>query len=287
MSCLEFLNIEEIRAEYSDAVSDLGDEVIQRRIDLLSAALENELGHGFGRALIAFSDAADTVEVTSSALIIGGDTYSFSDYPTLLALVTAVNAAGKDYSLELLPHVFEGTPSDCLDTLAAVSCGPNYEDRQVLCLAYRYEQHSGEYTTHVFLDLPLASVASVVESGETLSSTDYWAIPGRNFLERKCCDCDNCLTCVHPSIRWKANYPGNILVKYIPQHWGRVPRTLRGVMLEAFGVRYGVSDEGLVSERFGPAQYSYTRSPAVAKMTWQDIIGGPLVRPYAVRLAVP
>lgn len=276
----EYLTIAEVQAEFGDLVDDLSDGQIQRRIDRLVATLEAELGHGFGRVLIASSTAADTVAVSAAALTIGGDAYAFADYTTLLALVTAVNAAGEDYSLELLPHVFEGTPSTLLAAITATTCGPAYENRVNLWASGRYEQHSGTRQTHVFLSLPLASITSVVESGDTLENTAYWAIPGTSWLIRKYCSCSDSSDCRHPRTWWKHNYPGNILIDYQPQWWGRPPASLKALLLEGFE---GLSDIGpMESESFGGA-YSYRRAASRRPGGWQDSLSGSAVRQYALR----
>ena len=279
--CISYLTVADVRAAFGDDVAEMTDSQITRRIDQLVATLEDALGHTFGRALIASSTAADTLIVTEDTLTVGGDGYAFADYATLGALVAAVNGAGQDYSLELLPQVNPSTPSTYLKTLAATIIGADYEDRAVLCLSALWVQLSGGGTTHLFLPLPLQSVTAVTENATSLTSS-YWAIAGENWLTRKCCDCLSDSYCRHPRGRWSNSYPGNIAVAYVPMGWGRAPRSLSTMLLEAFGLQAGVGDGNLQSESFGGA-YSYSRRKGSTQGGWQDALGGATVRQYAIK----
>ena len=53
--CVAYLTIDDVRDEFGDDVDSMTDAQIQRRIDRLVAFLEGEIGHTFGRALIARS----------------------------------------------------------------------------------------------------------------------------------------------------------------------------------------------------------------------------------------
>lgn len=275
--CVEYLTIADLRAEYGEDIEDVTDAALQRQIDQMSAFLEDQLGHTFGRGLIARSLGGDVVEVTATALIIGGDTYLFATYSTLHALVEAVNATGDTYSLELLPNVRSDTPSVLLKPHTAESCGPNYENRVILCLSALYCLLSGNGETHLFLPLNLAVVNTVVENLVTLTTSDYWALAGESWLIRKACNCSGC-NCAHPRGRWSNSYPGNIGVSFVPRFWGRVPGALSAALLDGFSSRGGLAP--YQSEDFG--DYSYKRHTA-AVAGWQDTLSGSGIRKYAVK----
>jgi len=271
---VEYLIVSEVRARFDDDINELDDEAVLRRIDNLVAYLEEQLGHGFGRALVATSTGDHTVLVTDVALTIGEDVYAFADYPTLAALVAAVDGAGADYQLEPLPHVRPDTPSTLLVTQPAVTCGPTYSNRVSLRLRGLYILASGG-RSHIFLPLPLSSITSVVENGVALDNTYYWATPGESWLIRKRCSA----TC-DPTPRgcWSKRYPNNIAVSYVPQWWGRAPAPLKGALLDAFAAMSGLSP--LQSENFVGA-YSYTRATAPT-FSWQDYLGTATIRRYAI-----
>jgi hypothetical protein len=280
--CLEYLTLADVRAEYGEDVAAFSDAQLQRRIDRLVADLEAKIGHTFGRALIARSTATENVQVTDTVLTIGGHSFDFVTYTTLYDLVAAVNTAGHAFSLELLAGVRPDTPSTLLSIHAATPCGPDAEDRAVLCLDALYCKLSGDRTSHLWLPLPLQAVTEVIESGVTLTATAYWAVPGDSWLIRKACACV-CASeiCGHPRGRWLASYPGNIEVTYVPQWWGRVPADLQGVLLDAFGAKLGGGGAGdLIAENFG--EYSYRRGTARVD-TWDEILGGAQVRRYATK----
>lgn len=277
--CLEYVSIAAVRDEFGDDVVDMTDAAIQRKIDRLSAYLEDQLGHTFGRAMVARSTSAtDTVEVTAAALVIGGHTYDFATYTTLAALEAAINGAGHEFSVELLPKVNPGTPSDCLATHVATACGDGAEDRVLLCLSRMYLNLSGSGESHLFLPLPLASVTEVVENAATLAATAYWAVPGDAWLIRKLCTC-NTTDCVHPRGTWSARYPGNITLEYTPQAWlGGVPSSVSAAMLEAFESLANVGP--FESENFG--EYSYKRGTRQVN-GWRDVLGSGALRMYGMR----
>lgn len=277
--CVQYLSVADVRAEYGDHVAELTDAQLQRKIDRLVASLEDNLGHSFGRALAVRSTAADTVSITATECVIGGDTYAFADYPTLHDLATAANAAGEAYSVEILPHVYASTPSALLAQRAAVVCGPDYEDRVVLCLSARYDVLDGDYTSHVFLPLPIASINSIYESGLLISATGYWYKPGDVWVIKKQCACATATVCRHPRGRWLASYPNNIAVTWTPQWFGRVPQSLSGLLLEAFESQAGLGP--MESESFG-GEYSYKRAARAVATPWETL-GGGVARQYAVR----
>ena len=274
--CVEYLNVASVRAEFGDDVADETDASIQRRIDQLSALLEDKLGHTFGRALLARSTADDTVEVQADRLIIGGDTYPFATFTTLYDLVVAANAAGATYSLELLPRLRADTPTQYLRPLSATTCGPSYAQRVVLCSRVLYSNMTGTNQAYLFLPLPPHSVVALWEDGVALTSSAYWLVPGDPWLIRKGCGCLN--SCQHSYGHWSQAYPGNIALAYVPQLWGYVPGALTGILLEAFSAKAGVAP--FEAENFG--DYSYRR-PAVKPAAWNDILGGAEVRRYSVR----
>lgn len=276
--CIAYLTIADVRAEFGDSVAELTDAQIQRKLDRLAATLEDNLGHTFGRAAIIRSTGADNVAVTATKLTVGGDDYTFAAYGTLHALAAAVNAAGDTYSMEILPQVYAHTPCSLLNTLAATPCGPDYEDRVVLCLSALYYVASGDNTSHVFLPLPLRSITTVTENGLTIDSDGYWWRPGDPYIIKKLCACASTTSCNHPKGRWSNAYPYNIGVTYLPTWWGRVPQSLTGPMLEAFESQAGLGP--MESESFA-GQYSYRRATRVVAPVWETL-GGGAVRQYAV-----
>jgi hypothetical protein len=280
--CVEYVTVAEVRDELGITVRAMSDIALQRRIDQLVGALEDRLGHGFGRALIARSSGADAVQVTDVAVIFGADAYTFEDYPTLQDLVLAVNAAGENYSLELLSHVAPNTPCEALRERSSIACGPNASNRVVLCVSYLWCQLSGNNESRVFLPLPLASVSYVEENAIELTTSYYWAVPGENWITRKACSCATSSSCYHARGIWSERYPGNIIVKYCPTSWGRVPASLTSALMDAFSALRGLGP--VASESF--TGYSYSRPVARAE-TWRETIAQVNVRPYAVRLIVP
>lgn len=273
---MEYLTVEAARSEYGEDVVDKTDAALLRQIDQMSAYLEDQLGHTFGRALIARSIGNDSVEVASDHLAIGGDSYAFADYPTLFALATAVNLAGKDYQLELLPQIRSDTPSTLLKARSLVACGPDYVNRVVLCVSAMYTLRSGR-ESHLFLPLALASIVSVTENETALAIADYYAVPGEEWIIRKSCGCDM-FTCGHHYGHWSCAYPGNVGVVFLPALWVSVPGSLSAQMLDAFSARAGLAP--YQSEQFG--DYSYKRLQSVVS-TWQTQLGGTSVRRYAVK----
>jgi len=280
-ACLEYLTVADVRAEYGDDVVDLTDAQLQRRIDRLVASLQAKLGHTFGQALIARSTAADTVQVTATALLIGGTSFAFATYPTLYDLIAAVSAASAVFSLELLPNVRAGTPSTLLAAHGAATCGPGAERRVVLCLDALYCKLSGAHESHLFLPSPVQEVITVVENNVVLSAAAYWSVLGESWLIRKLCGCTASDDCPHPTGAWPNTYPGNIAVTYVPSWWGHVPADLQGALLDAFGAKLGGGAAGgLIAEDFG--EYSYHKGATRAD-TWDEILGGATVRRYATK----
>jgi hypothetical protein len=279
--CVAYLTIDDVRDEFGDDVDSMTDAQIQRRIDRMVAFLEGELGHTFGRALIARSSVAETVQVTATGVVIGGDTYLFATYVTLGALVAAINGAADTYRVELLSAVAPDTPSDLLSLLAATACGPDAEDRVVLCLSALWVRLSGDGSSELFVPLPVGSVTEVVENNVTLDDTAYWAVPGESWLTRKLCGCADVGSCVHPTGRWSNRYPGNITVTYVPGWWiGGPPATLQATLLEAFESASGLGP--LEAESFG--EYSYRRGSRQVE-SWREVLGGVAVRQYVIRWA--
>ena len=276
--CFEYLTVTDVRDEFGDDVASLTDAQIQKKIDRLAAQLEDQLGHTFGRALTATTTGSDSVQVTATALVIGGATYLFATYTTLGALLTAVNAAGDSYRLALLPRVAPDTPSTLLAARASVAIGA----RAILCLSAYWLRLSGDGRSHLFLPLPVGSVTEVTENLTTLAATDYWAIPGESWLIRKLCTCSSS-TCQHPRGSWSLRYPGNITVTYVPSWWiGGAPAALGAVLLEA--MESGLALGPMQSESFG--EYSYTRGKVRASADVRAILGGSsAVRQYAIRWA--
>lgn len=279
--CTEYVTVADLRAEFGDDVAELTDAQIQRKIDSLVALLEENLGHSFGRALLVSSTDADAVIVTSTMLVIGGDAFTFEDYPSLAELAAAANAAGGSYSVEVLPQVNTATPSDLLAQRSSVACGPDYDDRVILCLSAMYVSCHGEGQTHLFLPLPVASMVEVTENGTEIESTGYWVKAGEPWLIKKLCGCSSSTSCYHPRGRWSNAYPANVLVTYVPQWWNKPPATLKRALIEAFETQAGIGG-ALQSESFGGA-YSYSRRADARRGTWQDALGGASVRQFAIR----
>lgn len=279
--CREYLTVAEVRAEFGDDVAEMTDVQLQRRIDGLVSVLEDNLGHTFGRALVVSSGAADTVAVTADMVIFNGVSgFAFADYTTLGELAAAINAAGAGYEADLLPQVSPATPSNLLGLRGDAACGPDYDDRAVLCLSALYVSCHGDGTSHLFLPLPVQSVLEVLENGT--ATTAFWSRAGEPWLVKRLCACPAVSSCRHPRGRWSNAYPANILVTYVPQGWGRPPAALKRALLEAFEGQAAIGG-ALQSESFGGA-YSYSQRAGLRQGTWQDALGGAAVRAYAVRL---
>jgi hypothetical protein len=274
---MDYLTVQEIRDEYGERIAEETDRALTRRLDRLSATLEDQLGHAFGRAIVVTSTAADTVQVTATSLVIGGHTFLFATYATLAALVDAANALADTFSLAILPQMAPETPSTLLKVAGAQPCGPAYENRVVLDISALWLKLSGKRESHLFLPLPLGSVSEVIEDAVTLAATDYWAMPGELWLIRKLCSCST-TTCRHPTGRWPDTYPGNITVSYAPRGWNTAPGAIKSALLEAIGSSLNLT--GLQGESFG--DYSWRRG-TVRVDTWQELLGGSAIRPYVVR----
>lgn len=273
---MEIVTVDEIRDEYGEEVADMTDNAIQRRLDRMAAYMGDTMGHYFGRALLAnSSNAAHTVAVSATGLTIGGDTYLFATYTTLISLVDAVNGAGKDYSLHLFSFVNPNTPSELLKVVGVTACGPNYSNRVTLDVTALYTVLSGEGRTHIFLDYPIREIVSLLEDGTSLTSGYYWLRIGTPWLIRKACTCVIDTTCTHPKGWWPATYPNNIIIRYKPTWWGMIPGAVQAAMFEAWESYSGVGP--LQSEKFGT--YSYTRE--VKKVSsWEHILSGTVLAPY-------
>lgn len=279
VSCLEYLTVEDVRAEFGEDVSSLSDAQIQRKIDRLTAIAEGLLGHTFGRGVVARSTAADTVAVSAAELTIGGTSYTFAAYPLLFQLVAAVNGAGGTYRLEILPQVNPNTPSALLSVRGAAVCGPSFENRIVLCLQALWVQVNGKGTSHVFLPLPLASVNSVYENTIAVSSVWWWATSGSTWIIKRACGCTGTSLCHHPRGKWSPSYPGNIEVTYVPLWWGTVPSAIVAALLDAFEAQAGLG--AIQSESFG--EYSYSRAlRSTATAPIEQVLSGAL-RPFQVQ----
>jgi len=255
----EWVTVAEARSRYGDDIEDITNADLRRELDNMTAAMEDLLGHTFGRAAIMQSSAADTVEVTALALIVGGDTYTLTDYDTLLELEIAVNAGGGDYQMELLAGVRLDMPTSFLREFTATACGPTYDLRQVLSISHTYYKATGG-ESHVFLPLPLYSVNSITESGTVLATTAYWAQVGKSYVIKKYCTCVDD-ACQHPRGRWKQTYPDNLIIIYRPVYWLNIPASLQAAVLQAYGISRDVG--GYTSEKFLSYSYSRQGQPAM------------------------
>jgi hypothetical protein len=276
-SCREYTTVEEIRDEFGQDVVSVSDSALLRRADRVIDLLEQQLGHTFGRAFLVRSTGNDTVGVTGTGVLIGGDTYLFADYPTLGALADAINGAGKTYAVYLRSDCNPHTPSALLNPMTAEACGPTYDKRVALCVSAMYLQLSGEGSSHIFLPLKLSSVVSVYENGVLQAADTYYAIPGDSWIVRRS---DGCLDDFSGGSRWSNRYPGNIEVTYVPQLWlgGAIPLALSDIILSAMRSVQGL--QPFESETFG--EYSYRR-PSLSPHEITDIIGGQQIRPFAVK----
>lgn len=266
---MEYVTVVEAREELGDWAADLSDAALQRALDHVAATMEEHLGHAFGRALLAHSqDAAHTVRVTTTELIIGGDSYAFADHATLRALTDAVNGAGEAYSLDLLSTVEPRTPSTSLAARAETACGGGYENRQTLDTIHMYSLLSGRNTTALYLPLPAVEIVSATEDGTALTcGADYVVDETRLVLWRL------------NGRRWSARSPENVAVLWIPRWWRNPPPSCRGTILEALSARIGAG--GLESESFGP--YSYRR--ATTAEPWRQIVMTPTLNLYRTRVS--
>lgn len=273
--CSEILTPADVRARYGGDVDSLSDATLRQMLDRLVSEMEGVLGHGFGRAAWVSASDSSALVVSSTALTVGGDAYAFADYATLGALVAAVNGAGDAYQIDLAPHVRYDTPCTLLRAVTSTPVGPTYDLRQPLCLSGLYWKGTGGQS-HMFLPLPVASVASVSESGTALASTSYWVQLGKSWLIRKACPC-TATDCNHQRGHWLATYPDNVVVTYAPMWWGRAPAAVGAALLEAFGAAAGVG--GMESENF--LGYSYRRATPAA-LRAGEILGGASLRGYQV-----
>ncbi len=132
----------------------------------------------------------------------------------------------------------------------------------------------------MFLPLPLRSVSAVVEDGVTLTTSQYYTPAGKTWLIRKACACATCACGVH-AIGWANLTFEGVQIVYRPAWWGLRLPALQTALLEAFKVDLGIAPSSLESERFG--QYSYSNRAPEA-LTYRDILGGGMLRAYAVAL---
>ena len=276
-SCREYVTVEEIRDEFGQDVAAVSDSSLLRRADRLVDLLEQQLGHTFGRAFLVRSTAEDTVAVTATGILIGGDGYAFDEYDTLGAMASAINGAGKSYAAWLRPECDPNTPSTLLNPVVAGFCGPTYDKRMALCLSSMYLRLSGGASSHIFLPLKLSTVGQVFENELLLSATQYYAVPGDSWLIRRL---DNTSGYCIGDGRWSNRYPGNIQLHYVPQIWagGAIPLALSDAVLTAMRSVHGL--QPFESETFG--EYSYRR-PSLPPREIVDIIGGPQIRPFAIQ----
>ena len=273
--CSEIVTAADARARFGGDVDSLSDATLRQMLDSLVSEMEGVLGHGFGRAAWVSASDASALVVSSTALSVGGDTYAFADYATLGALAAAVNGAGEAYQIDLAPHVRYDTPCTLLRAVSSTPVGPTYDLRQPLCASGLYWKGTGGQS-HVFLPLPVASVASVSESGTALASTAYWVQVGKPWLIRKACPCTS-TDCNHQRGHWLATYPDNVIVTYTPMWWGRAPAAVGAALLDAFGASQGAGV--MESESF--LGYSYRMARPAAKRPG-EIFGGAGLRGYQV-----
>ena len=276
---VEYLTVETLRAEFGEDIEEKTDAQLLRRLDWLTVTLEEQLGHAFGRALLLTATGAVSVAVTTTALTLtSGETataYPFTEYQTLGILADAINASGLA-TTALLKGIAYDTPASLLQARAGVACGPTYDLRQVLTVSAWYLRLTAKRATHLFLPLPAQRIIAVTEDGTALTASGYWAATGRSWLLRRTCGCQ-AATCAHKGV-WRASYPDNVEVTYLPTHWGVIPASLSQVLLDAFSSASGLT--ALESETFG--KYSYRRAGAPAA-SWQDILSSGTIRQYAVK----
>ena len=253
----ELATVADVRARFGTDTDELTDAGIRADLDRMQSSLEAALGHGFGRVAWLWAMTTVQVQITATKLTIAGTDYAFATYTTLADLALALVNAG--YYMELAPHVRPDTPSTLLRTLALSTCGPTIDKRVALTTSALYYRATGG-ESHLFLPLPVASVVSVVETGTTLTSSNYWTQLGQPWLIRKACACSGD-DCFHNTGRW--NNP---------------PAAAGAVLLDAFGAARGFTL--MQSENF--LSYSYTRSIPEA-LRWEQIVAGAGLRPYQVR----
>lgn len=270
----ELATVADVRARFGTDTDELTDAGIRADLDRMQSSLEAALGHGFGRVAWLWAMTTVQVQITATKLTIAGTDYAFATYTTLADLALALVNAG--YYMELAPHVRPDTPSTLLRTLALSTCGPTIDKRVALTTSALYYRATGG-ESHLFLPLPVASVVSVVETGTTLTSSNYWTQLGQPWLIRKACACSGD-DCFHNTGRWKGTYPDNVIVTYTPMWWGTPPAAAGAVLLDAFGAARGFTL--MQSEDF--LSYSYTRSIPEA-LRWEQIVAGAGLRPYQVR----
>lgn len=222
---MEYVTVDELRNELGDDLDGVSDEVILSSLDNLSDALENLLGHGFGRVARVWSDQAQQARVSTVGVEIGGDTYLFADYPTIGELEDEVAASGHDYYFQRLPTVSPDLPSNLLKPMALRDVGPGYGYRATIDSVALREVKTGDYKTHLFLMLDIRSITSITENGLVVKATTYDFT--RNYVRRGVCG----NTC---SGVWSGRYMNGIVVIYRPLYWGMIPGEAKRELIKAF-----------------------------------------------------
>jgi len=245
----------DLRAEFTEL--NATDAQLYQQLDLLSAYLEAQLGHTFGRALLVQAETALVLNVTVDKLICAGQEFSFTLYPTLAQLSLALSAVCQ---VELLAQVRPDTPSHLL-VQGIYQCGPTYAERCILPISALYTVLTPtRHQSLLFVPLPVAEVQTTT-SARALPS--YTWTTGALWLTAL------------PGQLWPA---AAIHVTYVPLHWLNPPRELTLALLAAYGQRYNLA----VPEEENFGDYAYRRRQRVA-MNWEDYLHGSAVRRYAVR----
>lgn len=240
------------------ALAAYTDALLMGMIDSTLEFVFGSLGHTFGQVLRIWyigAGAVVTVEVTATAVVLTVDgaatTLLFADYPVVADLILAIENLD-DWEADPVIDTLLGQASDYLRTVSATVITSGYENRLVLCTFYRRECHFGRGESHLFLDFPIHSIASVTEDGEVLTADDYW-IDYRGWLIRK--GCAGGVYYPYSKDVWSMKEINNVVVKYTPRFYLIRPRALllavAGLMLIA------ATTTGFKSERIG--DYSYTK----------------------------
>jgi len=256
ISGLEYLTVDDLRDEFGEDIEVVSDGSLQRLIDGLTDAVEDKLGHGFGRALRIWSRVDEQLRAYSDRISIGLDGFGYDDYPTLGDLIDVISDGTRE--IELLGHTSADQPSDHLKTLESVDIGTSYDKRVTLSLKSWQTTTYGKGETHIFLPLNIREVVEILENG-VLVSSDYYYYTKSWVVKKRCSGCSgywspcNCAT-------------GNIVVDFKPSCWGSIPAVARSYLLDILRERLGTAP--MEHESF--IDYAYTRHGTGAAAAAED-----------------
>lgn len=237
----------DIRSNFGERVQDMSDASIEALISQMLSLLEEAMGHSFGRCIALRLGSGTVVEVTTTGLQVGADTYSFVDYPTLAAMYDAV---AQDYSFDTVVHVDADTPSTYLTPLAAtVSNG--IDAISLFVSAMRYVIQGPLTRSHIFVPLPVSELLTVERNGVSVDSGSFTVIRGKSWiLQRR--------TFGAPQYGFCLSTAYNSAITFRPQHWIGYPKSIWRVFYDLFAAMSDPDRGTMSSETIGP--YKYVRT---------------------------